>query len=44
MVSRGECQCVHWVKDVTERPCTVGGEVDMLLDKQVRLVVAVEIL
>lgn len=26
MMSSGECQCAHWVRDVTDRPCTVGGE------------------
>jgi hypothetical protein len=32
MMSRGECQWVHWVRGVRETPWTVGGVevVDML--------------
>jgi hypothetical protein len=32
MISSGECQWVHWVRGVTERPWTVGvAEDDMVV-------------
>jgi hypothetical protein len=34
MISSGECQWVHWVRGVTERPWTVGvAEDDMVVGR-----------